>query len=139
MPPSLPRPPGYVAPAPPRVSDVLRSLRVVVTDLVPMLWRLATRPDLDSTTTPAGLARVRAEFSRALRRLAVDLEVLHASRVPDTGGLLFMWNQESHLDHLVLPIALPRPFLSLYNNEVARTPIYGPHLRRTGHVHLDRT
>src|SRR5262249_29426639 len=34
---------------------------------------------------------------------------------------------------------IPRPFLSLYNNEVARVPFYGAHMRRAGHRHVDRT
>jgi 1-acyl-sn-glycerol-3-phosphate acyltransferase len=49
-----------------------------------------------------------------------------------------MWNQESHLDHLVLALAVPRPFFSLYNNAVASTPLYGAYLRKHGHVHVDR-
>ena len=35
-----------------------------------------------------------------------------------------MWNQESHLDHLALLPAIPRPFFSPFNNEVARVPFY---------------
>ena len=50
-----------------------------------------------------------------------------------------MWNQESHLDHLVLGATIPRPFVSVYNNAVARVPLYGSHMRSTGHVHVDRT
>jgi 1-acyl-sn-glycerol-3-phosphate acyltransferase len=49
-----------------------------------------------------------------------------------------MWNQTSHLDHLVLPIAIPRPFHSTYNNEVRRFPIYGKRLARTDHFWIDR-
>ncbi|MCC7537227.1 MAG: 1-acyl-sn-glycerol-3-phosphate acyltransferase [Deltaproteobacteria bacterium] len=101
--------------------------------LAESLWREPT-----STTTADGLVKV-ASFGRAaLARLGVDLEVLHAERVPSRGGLVFMWNQESHLDHLVLPCAIPRPFFSTYNNAVARVPLYARHLRRAGHVHLDR-
>lgn len=91
-----------------------------------------------STTTAEGLVKV-ASFGRAsLGRLGIELEVLHAERVPAKGGLVFMWNQETHLDHLVLPCAIPRPFFSTYNNEVARVPLYAGLLRRSGHVHLDR-
>jgi 1-acyl-sn-glycerol-3-phosphate acyltransferase len=68
----------------------------------------------------------------------VRLEVLHADRVPAEGGLVLFWNQESHLDHLVLASAIPRPFFSLYNNAIARFPLYGAHMRATGHVHVDR-
>src|SRR5215470_18118401 len=50
-----------------------------------------------------------------------------------------MWNQTSHLDHLVLPAAIPRPFHSLYNNELRDTPIYGRYLADSGHFWVDRT
>lgn len=121
--------------------DVARTLRVACTDIARFAFDLATRPRaaLPSTTTPEGLAAIRARFGRALERLGVRLEVLHAERVPPTGGLVLMWNQASHLDHLVLAAAIPRPFVSLYNNAVARTPLYGAHMRASGHFHVDRT
>jgi 1-acyl-sn-glycerol-3-phosphate acyltransferase len=120
-----------------KLPDVLRTIRLYTIDMVLLLWGLAF--DHQSTSSPAGLARRQSQFSRVLRRLAIDLEVVHAERVPNDGGVIFMWNQESHLDHLVLTVVLPRPFVGLYNNEVARTPVYGEHLRRTGHIHVDRT
>jgi 1-acyl-sn-glycerol-3-phosphate acyltransferase len=73
-----------------------------------------------------------------LHHLGVELEVLFPERALSGGGLVLMWNQESHLDHLVLASAIPRPFFSLYNNEIARFPLYGAHMRATGHVHVDR-
>lgn len=135
----LPRPPGYVAPRPPPLADALRTIRVMVTDLVPYAARLAMDPDVPSTTTEDGLASIRESFRRTLDRLGIELTVLHAERVPREGGLILFWNQESHLDHLVLASAIPRPFISLYNNELARTPFYGAYMRRAGHVHVDRT
>lgn len=132
-----PRAAGDVAP--PGVSDVARTLRVLGTDILSFVARLALDPGVPSTATAEGLTEIRASFGRSLDRLGIDLEVLHAERVPREGGLLFMWNQESHLDHLVLPVAIPRPFISLYNNAIARTPFYGAQLRRSGHLHVDRT
>jgi 1-acyl-sn-glycerol-3-phosphate acyltransferase len=76
---------------------------------------------------------------RLLDRLGVTLEVRGVDRVPRDGGLVFMWNQTSHLDHLVLPAAIPRPFHSLYNNELRKTPLYGRLLARGGHFWVDRT
>jgi 1-acyl-sn-glycerol-3-phosphate acyltransferase len=73
-----------------------------------------------------------------LDHLGIRLEVEGAARVPREGGVVLMWNQESHLDHLVLPPAIPRPFFSLFNNAVARVPFYGALLRASGHVHVDR-
>lgn len=117
--------------------DILRTIRVTLTDAVSVAWYLAT--EQESTNSELGLARARITYSRMLQRLAVEFEVLHTERVPTTGGVIFMWNQESHLDHLVLALALPRPFLSLYNNAVARVPLYGKHMREAGHIHVDRT
>src|SRR5262245_38898337 len=118
--PGLPRPAGYVPPPPPSLADVARTLRVAGTDIPVYLARLALARDLPSTDTAEGLAMIGATFRRTLGRLGVQIEVSHAERVPRAGGLVLMWNQETHLDHLVLASAIPRPFLSLYNNEIAR-------------------
>jgi 1-acyl-sn-glycerol-3-phosphate acyltransferase len=117
--------------------DVLRTIRVAITDVVPVSWYLATTRE--SSNSSVGLARARITYANILRHLAIRLEVLHTERVPTAGGVIFMWNQESHLDHLVLALAIPRPFLSLYNNAVARVPLYGKHMRQAGHIHVDRT
>jgi hypothetical protein len=100
-----------VAPPPPPLADALRTIRVMVTDLAPYMARLATNLDAPSTTTEQGLASVRASFTRTLDRLGIELSVLHTERVPREGGLILFWNQESHLDHLVLASAIPRPFI----------------------------
>jgi 1-acyl-sn-glycerol-3-phosphate acyltransferase len=134
------RPEGWKPPRRPTLPDVLRTARAACVDLAGFAASLAIRPasSIPSTTTADGLAIVREQFARTVRRLGVVLEVEGAARVPSDGGLVFMWNQESHLDHLVLAAAVPRPFFSLYNNEVARTPLYGAHMRHAGHVHVDR-
>ena len=121
--------------------DVARTLRLFAIDMGGMLARMATVDvgRLPSTATGDGLAEIAATCSRALERAGVRLEVIGRERVPREGGLVFMWNQESHLDHLVLPVAIPRPFFSIYNNAIARFPIYGRHMKRSGHVHVDRT
>jgi 1-acyl-sn-glycerol-3-phosphate acyltransferase len=124
-------------PTRPSARDVARTARVAVTDVLPMILTMARGTAL-STLTEDGLRIVRGRFRATLGRLGVALEVLGAERVPAEGGLVFMWNQETHLDHLVLAAAIPRPFFTLYNNEVARVPGYGRQLRNTGHVHLDR-
>jgi 1-acyl-sn-glycerol-3-phosphate acyltransferase len=136
----LPRPPGYSPPPPPSPGDVARTVFAVAADVVPYLARMATRPpaSLPSTNTVEGLGQIARSFSGTLARLGIALEVLHAERVPRDGSVVFMWNQESHLDHLVLASAIPRPFFSLYNNAVARFPFYGRLMRASGHVHVDR-
>jgi 1-acyl-sn-glycerol-3-phosphate acyltransferase len=120
--------------------DAARTAYVALADLPPILAKLALAPVFPqpSTTTPDGLVKVAADFGSVLRRLGVILEVREAQRVPEEGGLVFMWNQESHLDHLILAAAIPRAFFSLFNNEVARVPFYGSHMRAAGHVHVDR-
>ncbi|MBI5515047.1 MAG: 1-acyl-sn-glycerol-3-phosphate acyltransferase [Deltaproteobacteria bacterium] len=134
---------GATIPAmPPRPTalDVARTVRLLTVDLCGLALELARRPEeAASTATEEGLARIRGSFGRTLLRAGVHLEVLHAEKVPRDGGLVFMWNQATHLDHLALAAAIPRPFLSLYNNEVARVPFYGAHMRRSGHFHVDRT
>lgn len=133
----FPPPPDYVPPPPPPLADAARTLLVAFTDLLPSVASLAGRAP--SVATEEGLAAIRSMSRSALDRLRVDLEVLHAERVPMSGGLILFWNQESHLDHPVLAAAIPRPFLLLYNNEIAKLPFYGQYMRRTGHVHVDRT
>jgi 1-acyl-sn-glycerol-3-phosphate acyltransferase len=137
---SLEKPPGYLPPPRAPARDAARTSLVFLTHILPYFARLAThrwipRP---SSAHATGLAAIGAAFRTTLVELGVELTVDYAERVPQEGGLLLMWNQESHLDHLVLGAAIPRPFLSLYNNEVARIPFYGEHMRRTGHLHIDR-
>ena len=103
------------------MADVVRTTHVLLTDMVWHFARAAwqTRITPLTTTTDEGLPRIAAAFAATVERLGIRLEVRHRERVPAQGGLVLMWNQESHLDHLVLPIAVPRPFFSLYNNAVA--------------------
>ncbi len=102
------------------------------------LLRDLARDGGPDTTTAAGLAEVRVQLGRRLRQLGITVRVHGEDRVPRDGGLIFMWNQTSHLDHLTLPLAIPRPFHSTYNNEVRRFPIYGKRLARSDHFWLDR-
>ena len=83
------------------------------------------------------LARVAASCQRILDGLGVEV-VVAGGAMPADGGVVLMWNQCSHLDHLILPTVIPRPFFSLFNTEIMNTPVYGAYLRRTGHEHLDR-
>jgi 1-acyl-sn-glycerol-3-phosphate acyltransferase len=117
-----------------RAGAAARTSRV----LVGALWDMARSAIADDTTTDVGLARVRATLAPRVAQLGIELSVTGASRVPRDGGLVFMWNQTSHVDHLVLPLAIPRPFHLTYNNEVRRFPIYGKRLAQTDHFWLDR-
>ena len=125
------------APRRDRVRDAARTLRTVAA-MMRELRDERARPRGD-TTTADGLARVKADFAARARQLGVEVVVSGLERVPATGGLVFMWNQTSHLDHLVLPLAIPRPFHTTYNNEVRRFPVYGEMLARSDHFWIDRT
>jgi 1-acyl-sn-glycerol-3-phosphate acyltransferase len=125
---------GWTPPPRDRARDAIRTGRVVVA----MLAQMASDAGAD-TTTAEGLARIRTALAMRAKQLGVEVRVSGTERVPATGGLVFMWNQTSHLDHVVLPLAIPRPFHSTYNNEVRRFPIYGARLARTDHFWLDRT
>jgi 1-acyl-sn-glycerol-3-phosphate acyltransferase len=124
----------------PTLEEIARTAFVAVADVAPLLARLAVARVLPvpSTGTPRGLAALRANARAMLAHLSLNLEVVGAERAPRDGALLFMWNQESHLDHLVLGASMPRPFFSLINNELARFPFYGAYMRASGHVHVDR-
>lgn len=135
-------PSGYVPPPWPPLRAAIRTaltMCFVVPEFALRLLWANRQAQPESTHTIEGLAWTRRFGLRALRLFGVSMEIVGAERVPTEGGLLFMWNQTTHLDHLILAAAMPRPFLSLFNNEVARTPIYGKHLRRAGHFHVDRT
>jgi 1-acyl-sn-glycerol-3-phosphate acyltransferase len=134
-------PAGWEPPPRDRLRDVARTLRVVggvLAGIVADGRRDPTGAVRDSTTAE-GLALIQQDLAARVRQLGLTITVHHADRVPRTGGLIFMWNQTSHLDHVVLPIAIPRPFHTTYNNEVRRFPIYGARIRRTDHFWIDRT
>lgn len=119
---------------------LLRTVRVAGNLLSTMAVDLARHGAPSHTTTTArGLAAIRGDFVVQLARLGITVEVRHAERVPTRGGVVFMWNQTSHLDHLVLPVGIPRPFHLTYNNEVRRFPIYGRYLAASEHFWIDRT
>lgn len=129
-----------VVPRPDRLRDAVRTAGALGWLLGRMLVERRRAPDSPGpdTTTADRLELLRAACRQVLGRMGVRVEVEHAERVPRDGGLVFMWNQTSHLDHAVLPLAIPRPFYSTYNNEVRKVPLYGAHLRRMGHFWLDR-
>lgn len=121
----------------PDLVDTLRTSFVVLGG-APLLAASLVRELRWPVDEASRLAKAQQMGRRALSLLGVELECLGAERIPREGGLVFMWNQESHLDHLVLAAVMPRPVFSLYNNEVRRVPLYGEYLRRTGHVWVDR-
>ena len=135
-------PAGYQPPPRASLADLARTGRAALAILSPLLGNAISRrraQTLPASTTAEGLAAIAQRCRAALALLEVHLEVERAENVPRTGGLLLMWNQASHLDHLVLPAAIPRPFHSIYNNALKTTPLYGEYLRTRGHFWVDRT
>lgn len=102
--------------------------------LAALFARQLVRPD----PPELALEKARVIAHRALGLLGIELEVLDEERLPREGGFVLMWNQESHLDHLVLTAAIPRTIFTTFNNEVRAFPLYGAYLERHGHVWLDR-
>jgi 1-acyl-sn-glycerol-3-phosphate acyltransferase len=141
-----PFPTGYQAPAPAGLRAALRTgaaLGIAAPPLLFGLWRARFRAEPESLMTVGGLRSIGDQFEQVLGLLGVEVSTPEtgagaASGVPREGGLIFMWKQESHLDHLLLPPVMPRPFFCLFNNAVMSKPLYGPYLRRAGHVHVDR-
>ena len=109
------RPAGWTPPRRDRVREVVRTARVVGG----MLVEMARDASGDDTTTAAGLARVRERFLVRARQLGVAVRV-HGT-VSASGGLVLMWNQTSHLDHLVLPIAMYLPAMIVPGANPARS------------------
>jgi 1-acyl-sn-glycerol-3-phosphate acyltransferase len=129
-------PEHWRAPARAPLSALARTTRVwarVARHVVPAFVRARALPDAQRE-----LSGRRTLAAWALRELGVALEVEGEAHVPAAGGCIVMWNQTSHLDHFVLSAVLPRSVLTLYNNEVARLPLYGNYLARRGHFHVDR-
>ncbi len=130
-------PPGWQPPPRDRPLDLLRTVSAIARMAI-NLARTSTSTT-PSTTTSEGLAYLRTSCRDLLAHLHVQVTVEDNAHGPHTGGVVYMWNQTSHLDHLVLPLAIPRPFHMTFNNEIRRTPLYGDYLARTGHFWLDRT
>lgn len=74
-----------------------------------------------------------------LGALGVQLVISGTEHCPPAGsGAIFMWNQTSHLDHLILGAIADRRFRSLYNIELAQVPVYGQWLKKQEHYLVDR-
>lgn len=131
----------YQPPARAPLSATIRTLRVGAGVATGYAARMLFQPGyaLPLGTTDEGAARIKAYACELLDSLGVDLQVVHADRVPATGGVVLMWKQESHLDHLALPAALPRPCYTLFNTSVRDTPVYGRYLQRGGHFWVDKS
>lgn len=124
--------------------------------LQPKGWVVPNAPIFDRIATPFRILTALFQFVRIypglmradisvrnksleelLTTLGIELHVKGMENIPPHGGL-FMWNQTSHLDHLILAAALPVPVRSLYNIEVSRLPFYGKLLRDSGHYLVNR-
>lgn len=98
--------------------------------------REASRGTLDHSVCDQ---RLRSWASRLLERAEVDLQVkgLHVLRV-DPGPFVIVSNHESHYDIPCLYAALPLSIRMAAKKELFRTPLWGPALRASGFVEIDR-
>jgi 1-acyl-sn-glycerol-3-phosphate acyltransferase len=134
-------PPAYAPPRRAPLAELLRTLRVGGGIILRYSWRLLVRRDraFPSNHTEQGRIAIQEFALRTLSALKVHIEVEGLHHVPDTGGLIFMWKQESHLDHLLLPAVLPRPCRIIYNTSIRDTPVYGRYLEREANYWVDKT
>jgi len=106
------------------------------------LWTRGTScitSNLRARTHETGLQRSRRICQELLGALGQELTIRGEENRPSPEqGAVFMWNQTSHLDHLILGAIADRPFRSLYNVELAKIPGYGNWLRKQGHYLVDR-
>jgi 1-acyl-sn-glycerol-3-phosphate acyltransferase len=128
-------PEGWQAPRPPFPARAMSAIAWS------RLYRYASREwrTRHDPGRPEGLERARRFCRGALEALDLELVIRGDDRLPPKErGVLFMWNQTSHLDHLILGAVVDRPVRSLYNIELAKVPVYGDWLRRQKHYLVDR-
>lgn len=78
-------------------------------------------------------------WARAVLRLAgVELGVRGGERLGSVRGSILCVNHQSDMDIPVLLAALPFPFRFAAKKSLFRVPFLGWHLRRAGHVAIDR-
>lgn len=86
-----------------------------------------------------GVERGRYICRELLGALGMQLTISQTeNRPPVESGAIFMWNQTSHLDHLILGAIADRRFRSLYNSELGQVPLYGKWLKKQQHYLVDR-
>ena len=83
-----------------------------------------------------GCARVWARLILAICRVRLRVSGVfsHAKDVP----YVFFVNHQSHMDIPIVLAALPIPFRFAAKKELFRIPFLGWHLRRSGHIPVDR-
>jgi 1-acyl-sn-glycerol-3-phosphate acyltransferase len=73
-----------------------------------------------------------------LRICGVSLSISGDSRLHEANTYVFCVNHQSHMDIPVVLAALPIPFRFAAKKELFRIPFLGWHLRRSGHIAIDR-
>ena len=73
-----------------------------------------------------------------LRICGVSLSISGDSRLHEATTYVFCVNHQSHMDIPVVLAALPIPFRFAAKKELFRIPFLGWHLRRSGHIAIDR-
>ncbi len=83
-----------------------------------------------------GCARIWARMILSICR--IRLKVCGNPDLRDNGTYVFFVNHQSHVDIPIILVALPVPFRFAAKKELFRIPFLGWHLRRSGHVPVDR-
>jgi 1-acyl-sn-glycerol-3-phosphate acyltransferase len=68
----------------------------------------------------------------------VRVEVRGGERLDPAAAYVFCANHQSHIDTPILLAAIPFPFRFTAKKELFRIPFLGWHLRRSGHIPIDR-
>ncbi len=76
--------------------------------------------------------RLAHAFTRFLLTTLFDLKVSGVDHFPRRGGVLLISNHQSHLDPVVLGVAVPRPLSYMAKNELFKNPLFGKLIRSMG-------
>jgi 1-acyl-sn-glycerol-3-phosphate acyltransferase len=84
--------------------------------------------------TGQGFAAFRAAhaLSRFTLTTLFDLKVFGADRFPRTGGVLLVSNHQSHLDPVILGVAVPRPLSYMAKSDLFKNPLFAKLIRSLG-------
>jgi 1-acyl-sn-glycerol-3-phosphate acyltransferase len=81
---------------------------------------------------------VRAWAQGILRAAGVRLDVEGLERLPPQGQFILVANHQSHFDPVVVFALVQRHLRFVAKAELFRIPVFGPAMRRTGNLEVDR-
>ncbi len=127
-----------------RVSDRLSHIRsiVITAPLVFVATALMASLSLASSVVDSS-GKIQHRCAQIWGRLllvicGVKLHIQGAADLPQGTTYVFCVNHQSHIDTPIMLAALPLPFRFAAKKELFRIPFLGWHLRRSGHIAIDR-